>query len=275
MISLTITKISIATSVLILPFAYGDEFASAKDINLCGRELNGGSGWGRTEFSTRNAKCIGEATMNLVCLYTHPSWSVGDVRQHEYDCKGKESCVPHSQKLSPIPDAGCLVLHSPSGVKGSGDMDNHACSSGIKIGNDDIYVLSSISPDSLAWDNGIRACIVSKNGRDTPADTIFKGSPCPKTSRILKLAAHTTYQACITTAVALAKTSVGFHWNIRSPGKTYIPPRRRGLQQQGKPPLGLQQQGKPLSEMFTIVGNNTANDALRIVIGDHEIPEHV
>ncbi|RDI86038.1 hypothetical protein Vi05172_g4175 [Venturia inaequalis] len=81
---------------------------------------------------------------------------------------------------------------------------------------------------------------------------IYSRDPCPQQSTFLKLAARTTYQACITTAVALAKTSVGFTWHIRSPGRTA----RRGLEQLGK----------PLSEMFTIVGNNTANDALRVVI---------
>ncbi|RDI84630.1 hypothetical protein Vi05172_g5361 [Venturia inaequalis] len=253
-------KISIATFFLILPFAYGFEFASAKDINLCGRLFNIGSGFGRVEFSTHSASCIGEKRMWFACMYTRPH-NTGEFIPHERDCEGDESCVPHDESIAPLADAGCIVLHSPSGVKGSGDTDNHACSSGIRIGNDDIFVLSSISPDSIEYGYGIKTCIISRSGSNAIKDRVFSGSPCPKTSRILKLAKRTTYQACITTAVALAKTSVGFHWNIRGPGKAFHPNPRRGLEQAGK----------PLSEMFTIVGNNTANDALRIVIGDREI----
>ncbi|KAE9978988.1 hypothetical protein EG328_001117 [Venturia inaequalis] len=252
-------KISIATFFLILPFAYGFEFASARDINLCARLINKGWGWGREEYSTGNARCLDARTMRLNCDYTLPATRVGQSKYHNHNCDDKESCVPHLRTFSPTPDAGCLVLFSPSGVKGEGDMDNHACSSGVQIGKDDIYILSSISPDGGLYLDGIRACIIGKSGSKAPKDTIFQGSPCPKTSKILKLAAHTTYQACIDTVVALANKKVGFHWNIRSPGNTFHYRR------------GLQQQGKPLSEMFTIVGNNTANDALRIVIGDQEI----
>ncbi|KAE9963511.1 hypothetical protein EG328_011329 [Venturia inaequalis] len=249
-------KLSIATfALLYLPFAYGFEFASAIGINLCGRLFDGGYGWGRVMYNTRSAMCLDQKQMDLICVYRNrprPNW-----RNEERNCEGDESCVPHEYPGRPVPDAGCVVLHSPSGVKGSGDMDNHACSSGLTIGNDDIYILSAVSSDKMIYDWGIRTCIIAKSGSSLPADTIYSKSPCPHTSTILKLAKKTTYQACVTTAVALAKTSVGFTWHIRSPAKTT----RRGVGQQGKPDL---------SEMFTIVSNsnNTANDAVRIVIGD-------
>ncbi|KAE9994007.1 hypothetical protein EG327_001740 [Venturia inaequalis] len=252
-------KVSIATFFLLspLPFAHGYEFASAVDVNVCGRELDGGYGWGRVEFITSSAACLSETKMHLLCL---DRWDHTRYREDLHDCKGKESCVPHAQFVSPTPDAGCLVLHSPGGTKGSGDMDNHACSSGISIGNDDIFILSAVSADQLKYDTGIRTCIISRHGSTAPADVIYSKSPCPHKSTLLKLAKHTTYQACVTTAVALAKVSVGFTWHIRSPGRTV----RRGPEQPG----GLGQQAKPLSEMFTIVSNTTANEAIRIVIGD-------
>ncbi|KAE9978026.1 hypothetical protein BLS_008941 [Venturia inaequalis] len=244
----------IAAFFLILPFAHGFEFASAKTINLCRRIRNEGYGWGRLTIRTTSASCIDNKNLHVLCHFTHPA---SYFSTEQYECEGDdESCIPHSEGTSPQPDAGCLVLHSPSGVKGSGDSDNHACSSGIKIGNDDIYILSTISADNPLYASGLRTCIIGKSGTSAPTDRIYSSNPCSKTSTLLKLAARTTYQACVTTAVALAKTSVGFTWHIRAPGKTV----RRGLE--------LGQQGKPLSEMFTIVGNNTANDGLRIVIED-------
>ncbi|KAE9961743.1 hypothetical protein EG328_001812 [Venturia inaequalis] len=254
-----LVKVYITTFLLILPFAYGFEFASAKGINLCARKFDGGSGFGRVSFTTESAACRGEKKMHLWCQYTHPT---NRIRGEIYDCEGDESCVPHEYQPGHLgdADAGCIVLRSPSGVKGSGDTDNHACSSGINIGNDDIYILSSISPDdSFRYLDGITTCIISKSGSNRITDRIYSKSPCPKTSTLLKLAKKTTYQACVFTALSLAKKSVGFTWHISSPGKLN---NRRGLEHQ------VEHQGKSLSEMFTIVSNNTTNDAVQIVIGD-------
>ncbi|KAE9982609.1 hypothetical protein EG328_010740 [Venturia inaequalis] len=145
-------------------------------------------------------------------------------------------------------DAGCIHPVSPSGVKGAADTDNYACSSGIRIGNDPLLIMSSISTDNPTYESSLTSCTIVKSGTQ---ETIYKHSPCPKSSTFLKLAARTTYQACVHTAVAVAKISVGFTWHVNSPGKT-----RRSLDD-----------GKPLSEMFTIVGNSTADNAFRIVIG--------
>ncbi|KAE9970686.1 hypothetical protein EG328_006111 [Venturia inaequalis] len=243
-------KIYIAAFFLNLPlFAHGLEFASAKDINLCNRIHGGGSGFGRVELQTITASCLSEKKMNVLCRFISPT---NYFRVEEYTCEGEASCVPHKTVVDAARDAGCIVLHSPSGVKGSGDSDNHACSSGIKIGDNDIYILSSISADNPMYQLGLRTCLIAKSGTSRATDQIYSRNPCPQASTLLKLAARTTYQACITTAVALAKTSVGFTWHIRAPGKTI----RRGLE------------GKSLSEMVTIVGDTTANDALRIVIED-------
>ncbi|KAE9963350.1 hypothetical protein EG328_011493 [Venturia inaequalis] len=250
----SLAKAYIAAFFLILPFAHG-EFWSARELNLCNQLYSVGFGWGRTQYKTQSAMCNNEKVMLINCRYTRPT---NDFRTELHECPDEESCVPHHYLLhGASSDAGCLVLPKSSGVKGDGDLDNHACSSGIRLGDHDLYVLSSVTPDSMLYKDGIRTCIIGKSGSNSPADRIYQKSPCPQTSTILKLAAHTTYQACIYTAVGLAKKSVGFHWNIRSPGKMVLP-------------RGLEQQGKPFSEMFTILNNNTANDAVRIVIGDQE-----
>ncbi|KAE9976004.1 hypothetical protein EG327_008278 [Venturia inaequalis] len=133
-------------------------------------------------------------------------------------------------------------------VKGAADTDNYACSSGIKVGNDPLYLLSSISTDKPALENSLTSCSIVRSGTQ---DAIYRHMPCPRTSVIIKLAARTTYQACVHTAIAVAAMSVGFTWHLDSPGKT-----RRDLGE------------KPLSELFTVVGNSTASDGFRIVIGN-------
>ncbi|KAE9971794.1 hypothetical protein EG328_005372 [Venturia inaequalis] len=245
-------KVYIAAFSLILPFAHGIEFPSAIAYNVC-KKYDAGWGWGRVSYKTRSARCLSEKKMHLLCLETHPTQ---DDRAGDHFCEGDTTCIPHNYVLGQSPDAGCIRLWSPSGVKGDGDLDNYSCSSGITIGNDDIWVLSSVTPDSILYKDGIRTCIVSKSGSSSPVDRVYSQSPCPQTSTVLKLSKHTTYQACIFTLLKLAKKSVGFTWHLRGPGK--LPRNRRGL--------GLQ--GQPLSELFTIVSNNTANDAVKIVIGD-------
>lgn len=215
--------------------------------------MNVGYGFGRVEVVTVSANCADRTKMWLNCRYVRPFDPTGNWVPRNWICLGGERCLPHERRgLYAKPDAGCIVLSSPSGTKGDGDLDNHACSSGIKINNDPIYVLSSISTDNSKFGSSIISCEIVKSGTK---ERIYQRKPCPQTSVLLKLAAKTTYQACVDTAVAFAKVSVGFTWHLDSPGMT-----RRGLHG-----------GKPLSEMFTIVGNNItadADDGFRIVIGN-------
>ncbi|RDI87074.1 hypothetical protein Vi05172_g2905 [Venturia inaequalis] len=224
------------------------EFTSAKTFNICGKVYNGGWGWGRVEMGTISAQCLDQKQMSMRCWHHLPR--SGGEAPGEYTCSGrKQSCLPAFPAGKNFPDAACITLFDPMGTKGAGDLDNYACSSGVNVGNAPIWVLSSISTDKPIYVDSTTECSVVRSGTQ---NSIYKSSHCDKTSTVLKLAAKTTYQACIRTAAALAKTSVSFTWHLSGPGKLT---------------RGLQQHGNPISEMFTI-DNSTSNGAIQIVIGD-------
>ncbi|KAE9992083.1 hypothetical protein EG327_010184 [Venturia inaequalis] len=242
-----------------LPFVHGQgradlEFVSAKALNACGELFNGGEGFGRVEMRTVTAVCTSQTFMALECNYTLPVH--GGHRPGVWLClKGKE-CTPHDDRplddrtSRRINDAGRLKIRSPSGVKGAADIDNHACSSGLSIGTSSLTLSSSISTDQPNLMGSLTRCTITKSGT---SNYIYNKSPCPQQSTIITLAAKTTYQACIYTALAVARQSVGFTWHLHSPVKT-------------KRTLGPE---KPLSEMFTIEnGTPNANDAFQIVVGN-------
>ncbi|KAE9966595.1 hypothetical protein EG328_008814 [Venturia inaequalis] len=234
----------------LVSLSHGYDFASAQDLNLCGHLYNGGSGFGTVRVITYNARCYNDGKfIKLRCLITRPV-ARGEI-PGTWECLEHQTCIPHERGPEVHhQDAGCITLFSPMGEKGDADVDNHACSAGMTIGNDPIWILSSISADQPNNQPGIVGCTITQSGTHR---NIYSKNPCPKQSSLIRLAAHTTYQACITTALAFAKKSVAFTWHVSGPGMT-----RRGLDD-----------GKPFSEMFTIV-NGTANakDAVQIVIGD-------
>ncbi|RDI82559.1 RNA polymerase II subunit A C-terminal domain phosphatase [Venturia inaequalis] len=253
-------KVYLALSLL-LPSTHGYIFASAVYENICGRVLSGGWGPGRVEYRTVSAMCWDDTIIDLLCKRTMPNPIPGHYDAAHWVCVEGLSCSPHDPQYMIWPDAGCIRLQSPSGVKGNGDYDNYACSAGILIGNDPIYVLSSISTYNIAYSKKLMGCSIVKSGTK---DAIYEKHPCPQTSTFLKLAAKTTYQACVTTAVALAYKTVEFKWNLKPPGK---------LRPGKVHPRDLGQPSKPFSEMFRIVGggiNGTANHPVQIVIGNEE-----
>ncbi|KAE9967402.1 hypothetical protein EG328_004341 [Venturia inaequalis] len=140
-------------------------------------------------------------------------------------------------------------MFSPTGVKVAGQ--NRACSSGgTNTLKDPIYVFSSITANSPKYDRYILSCTIIKSGT---TDIIVARKPCPKTGTLIRIAGGATYQACIETAASVAPNTIAFTWHLGSPAK-----KRRGLDS-----------GKPLSEIFTIIGNNsTADNPFQIVIGD-------
>ncbi|KAE9990711.1 hypothetical protein EG327_001058 [Venturia inaequalis] len=187
--------------------------------------------------------------MNLECNYTLPT--NGGRRSGDWLCVGGAECTKASDKGPGRHDAGCIKVGKPSGVKGAADTDNHACSSGLAVGSEDLTLLSSISTDQPNLKGAITRCTITRSGTHI---NIYDKTPCPQQSTLIHLAAKTTYQACIFTALAVAKTSVGFSWHLHSPGKTK------------RTPLGPE---KLLSEMFTIEnGTANANDVFQIVVGN-------
>lgn len=110
-------------------------------------------------------------------LYSFPNR--GRIRDPGWLCVGRESCLPHDAGEDDLPNAGCLELFSPSGLKGNGDYDDHTYSSGIKIGYDTIYILSSISTDNPIYANSLRGCSIIKSGTLT---TSYDRYPCPQNS---------------------------------------------------------------------------------------------
>lgn len=231
---------------LFLPFAYGVilEFTSAIQVNCCGDLLNGGEGFGRVELITLSARCNNKMEMRLGCNYTLPE--NGGYRTGYWLCVNGKECVTSSIK-NPA-DAGCVKKKKPSGVKGAADTDNHACSSGIAVGDKPLWYLSSIAETSGQNTGAIKECTITKSGTH---NNIYDKAPCPRESTIIKLDARTTYQACIFTTLAFAKRSVDFTWHLSSPGKIVRS-------------LGPQQ---PVSEMFTILNNTAnANDGFQIVV---------
>lgn len=243
---------------LILPFAHGVEFASAKVYNPCALKLNGGYGYGRVEAITLSASCISRTSMDLWCNLTHPHNQRAD--DVIWNCEGSELCLRNGPKHIRPPDAGCINMFSPAGIKGAADQDNHACTSGMRVGDRPLYLLSSITPDDPILVTSFARCSVVQSGTQ---NMIYNRHPCPKTSSVIKLAAKTTYQACIDTAVSLAKKSVGFHWRLDTPGSLG----RHVLEGDGLEDSNQ----KPLWEMVTLVGNSTANDFFKIMIGDREL----
>ncbi|KAE9986423.1 hypothetical protein EG327_004312 [Venturia inaequalis] len=222
----------------ILPLAYGTDLSSARASNFCGMQLNGGTGPGRIEMTTAVP-------------------SNGGFRVVDWNCDSQDTCIDDADAPYNLPNAGCLRLVSPSGVKGATKVGGHACSAGLRIGRNTIILNSLISADKHAFDNGLKSCSVVKSGTSNSALTT---SPCSKEKIMVKLVAGTTYQACIDVTNALLKTSVGFTWHLSPAG------RKDGLKPRG---TGT---GKPLSEMLTVLGgNSTANDAFRIVIGEGEL----
>ncbi|KAE9961634.1 hypothetical protein EG328_002178 [Venturia inaequalis] len=235
-------------SPLVSLSAHGLEFASARNINLCGQLFDGGYGTGRVHMITYSAHCADDNHLTVTCHFVLPH-PVGG-RQGTWTCDKDTECTAHEVGAGQQPDAGCIKLVSPSGVKGDADPDNHACTAGVAVGNDPLYILSTIATIDENYMNSVNLCTVTQSG--THKD-LFSKSPCPRQSTLLRLAAKTTYQACIYTALAVAKRNVAFKWYIKSPGKT-----RRGLDN-----------GKPFSEMFTIVNSTAdANDAFEIVVGN-------
>lgn len=205
---------------------------------------------------TTAADCTGETEMRLDCHYLLPS--NGGFRGSTYTCKHPETCVDDPNVPMSQPDAGCLEIGSPSGVKGAGKVNGHACSSGLIVGGHAVFLMMSISADGHQFDNALKSCEVVRSGT---SNSIYRSSPCSKTSTLIKLAAKTTYQACIDVTNSFLRTSVPFTWHLHGPGKI----RGRGLDELGNE--------RPLSEMLTVLegGNSTANDAIRIVIGDGEL----
>ncbi|KAE9993439.1 hypothetical protein EG327_004923 [Venturia inaequalis] len=190
--------------------------------------------------------------MDLECEYLLPH--DGGRRTGSWTCPGKEECFDYDRTVLEWPDAGCMEVRSPQGVKGAAKTDGHACSAGIAVGSSSITLSSSISANDHNFDNGLKSCQIVKSGT---TNSIYKSSPCSKTTTTIKLAPRTTYQACIDVTSALLTTSVGFTWHLHSHRL-----KGRGLGDGN---------GKPLSEMLTVLGNSTANDAFQIVIGNGEV----
>ncbi|KAE9968545.1 hypothetical protein EG328_007508 [Venturia inaequalis] len=182
-------------------------FPSAKEANLCGARFNIGSGFGRVEMVTRSAACHDHTTLILRCEYRLPVRQ--GYRDAFYECDRNNYCFPVAVGTVGTPktledsDAGCSVENHPAGVKGNAKTNNHACSAGLMIGPKPIVVLSSITADNPAYASSLTDCSVRKSGT---TEMIYESSPCEKLSHRLTLAAHTTYQACIYTAVALVYT---------------------------------------------------------------------
>ncbi|KAE9967325.1 hypothetical protein BLS_006443 [Venturia inaequalis] len=225
-------------------------FTSGRKSNICGHKYNGGYGYGRVEMSTMSAKCRGTKDMDLRCWFDLPV--SGGEKPGDFTCEGNSYCIPLRVAPHALPDAGCVILPQPGGVKGSADPDNHACSAGIKIGDDPLWVLSSITADQQLFYDSIRDCAIIQSGT---MKTLVNEMPCERTSKILTLQARTTYQACIGTFNKFSNKSVGFTWHLSSPGKV----------------VGRAAGGKKLSEMFEIVNispSSSLKSAVKIVVAE-------
>ncbi|TID26400.1 hypothetical protein E2P81_ATG00877 [Venturia nashicola] len=290
---------------LILPLvgvslATGDfTFLSAMDFNICGKLGNINYGWGIVRMYTLAAVCLNDHTMAINCGYIVPN--VPTLRPGFYHCGGEHLCLNVGGE-DDLADAGCVFLGKPAGVKGDGDTDNYACSAGINVGAKPIWVTSAIYADNEKYQSGVDYCTVIKTSDKTH---LTKG--CEKKSKILKLAAHTAYQACIHTISALATANVAFHWHLGSTGK-YPARRLHGRSLDGgqhSPGDGqhfsedgqhfsedgqhfsedgqhfsedgqhlsedgqlLSEDGQPLSELFTIDHSAATSDAVKIVVKD-------
>ncbi|KAE9961495.1 hypothetical protein EG327_003980 [Venturia inaequalis] len=225
-------------------------FASAKTINLCAEMFDGGYGGGRVHMTTLQAACTGPQSLVVDCHYVLPT-PEGSVLGYK-NCELDERCVPVDTKPNEFPDAGCQKELKPSGVKGNRDNDGFACSAGVEVGSQPVVVMSWITADNPKFQDYLTRCTITKSGQ---INNIYVSSPCAKKSVLLHLAAHTTYQACISTAIAVARVSVGFHWHIDSPGKTKKIIHTRDEHE------------KPLREMFTI-DNSTASEGFSIEFGN-------
>ncbi|KAE9972676.1 hypothetical protein EG328_004876 [Venturia inaequalis] len=239
------TAITLLTPILPLP-AQTLDFMSAKKDNICAQLMNGGYGPGRVSMTTLSGSCTESHRLKIRCKFIHPD--NGQERVKYWPCAPDQYCLPISTGANP--DAGCIKLLSPSGVKTSGDADNHACSSGLRVGRDTIYVQSSIAADKALDGDAVRECSVINSSTQK---AIYNQTPCDKASATLRLDAGVTYQACISTTSAFARKTVPFTWHLSSPGRLA---------------RDLSSRGKLLSEMVTILGDSTADDTFRIVIGE-------
>ncbi|TLD22558.1 hypothetical protein E2P81_ATG07751 [Venturia nashicola] len=252
-LSLLLTLVSLSTSVN----ASLKSFNSAVGVNVCGKIRNRGIGAQRTEFITVSAMCTTTEHMRLRCRYVSPFY--GPEVNVDFYCYGQTRCIATNNSgkdLAQNPDAGCNKIRKPSGVKGEGDSDNYACSSGLNVGDQDIYLLSSISADnSLNQANALLSCALQRSGDGNYK--LFVHKPCEKASSVIKLLAKKTYQACISTTEAFRGQKVGFHWNVDSAGSLPYTLHMRDVVDK-----------RPLSEMFTI--DDSIGDDFPIVVRERE-----
>ncbi|QDS72327.1 hypothetical protein FKW77_007782 [Venturia effusa] len=231
---------------------YGHTFASATEYNICGKLYDVGYGPGRVAFSTREAKCKDEVTMNMDCRYIS-RLGQSTKKDGEYTCEGEDKCFPSRWDFlgEIVNDAGCLnPPKALGGTKGQAATANHACSAGLNVGDEQIYIQSSITVDNPKYEDLLQSCkIIQDNPAPKPDRIIVNYPTCDDRSHILLLKPKTTYQACIDLAVRAAVFSVGFTWHISSPGNI----------------LSRRDSTKPLSEMFTI-NNSTSDNAVKIVV---------
>ncbi|QDS76695.1 hypothetical protein FKW77_000639 [Venturia effusa] len=242
-------KVSSAWALLLglvsLP-THSYEFTSARDFNLCNALYAGGYGYGRVTFTTLSASCINTKKMTLRCYFLIGPWRPRP--NSEYTCVGDQWCIPPNPSQF-FPDAGCITILQPKGLKRGGDSDNYACSSGLNIGDNPLYLLSSISTDNPIYSdaNTMTECTVIRSGT---TQHLYIDSPCTKQSTLIELAARTSYQACIQLADTLRDVAVSFTWHLSAPGK-----------------LARDLEGKRLSaEMFSIDNSTSSSGNFRVVV---------
>ncbi|KAK8184852.1 uncharacterized protein BKA78DRAFT_298623 [Phyllosticta capitalensis] len=195
-----------------LPFNLDDEFVSAINRNVCSAK-DGGYGFGRVRWTTRNAQCLNSKKMLATCFRNFPNPREAYTENGQFLCAPENHfCVPRFLKVPTLNyDAGCQKIDTPAGgTKGAGDVDDIACSSGIKF-DAPIYLLSKITADNTAYTDSITACSVQQEGSKENLSTL---SPCTGEAGI-DFDAGPTYEACITTADSVDNVNVAFHWFLR------------------------------------------------------------
>ncbi|QDS69530.1 hypothetical protein FKW77_007572 [Venturia effusa] len=223
----------------------GWSFDSARKFNLCYQLVKKQWGPQKYRIETKTGKCNDGHTLDVFCEFDYPRGS--GYSHRSFTCPDNLACIPNASG-GQYPDAGCLYAPTMKGIKLAGDRDGHACSPGLRIGDEPAYVSSIIYADKPSLAKWIDACMVVQSGTDKH---LYNHAPCDDKPVIIRLEALTTYQACVDANGddAAMTTDIPYSWRLASPGN-----QARDLN------------GKSLSEMITI--DNSTDSTFSITIGD-------